>query len=262
MDEFIERQRAIWAAGDYGTLSEHIEDVGEYIVGRTTVATGMDVLDVACGTGNAALPAARAGAEVTGLDLVPELLEGGRRKAAAAGVEIEWVEGNAEELPFADDSFDRVFSTFGHMFAPRHRESADEMARVCRPGGVIGICCWTPEGVAGEIFRAAGSYMPPPPDFAMPPILWGTEEHVREMWPSATAFEFERRDTTLEWDSVEGFADYFVDRFGPLVTARQMLGDGFQDLRRDIVTIWDQRNAADDGTFRLAQEYLVSVVSF
>ena len=102
MDEFIERQRAIWAAGDYGTLSEHIEDVGEYIVDRTTVATGMDVLDVACGTGNAALPAARAGAEVTGLDLVPELLQGGRRKATAAGVEIEWVEGNAEELPFAD----------------------------------------------------------------------------------------------------------------------------------------------------------------
>ena len=262
MDEFIERQRAIWAAGDYETLSEHIEDVGEYIVHRTTVATGMDVLDVACGTGNAALPAARAGAEVTGLDLVPELLEGGRRKAAAAGVEIEWVEGNAEELPFADNSFDRVFSTFGHMFAPRHRESADEMARVCRDGGVIGICCWTPEGVAGEIFRAAGSYMPPPPDFAMPPILWGTEGHVREMWPSATGFEFERRDTTLEWDSVEGFADYFVDRFGPLVTARQMLGDGFQDLRRDIVAIWEQRNAADDGTFRLAQEYLVSVVSF
>ena len=262
MDEFIERQRAIWAAGDYGTLSEHIEDVGEYLVGRTGVATGMDVLDVACGTGNAALPAARAGAEVTGLDLVPTLLEGGRKKAAAAGVEIEWVEGNAEELPFADTSFDRVFSTFGHMFAPRHRKTADEMARVCREGGVIGICCWTPEGVAGEIFRASGSYMPPPPDFAMPPILWGTEEHVREMWPSATAFEFERRDTTLAWDSVEGFADYFVDRFGPLVTARQMLGDGFHDLRREIVTIWDQRNAADDGTFRLAQEYLVSVVTF
>ena len=262
MDEFIARQRAIWAAGDYGALSEHIDDVGEYIVGRAGVTTGMDVLDVACGTGNAALPAARAGAEVTGLDLVPDLLEGGRRKAADAGVEIEWVEGNAEELPFPDGSFDRVFSTFGHMFAPRHRQTADEMARVCRQGGVIGICCWTPEGVAGEIFRASGSYMPPPPDFAMPPILWGPEEHVREMWPSATGFEFERRDTTLEWDSVEGFADYFVDRFGPLVTARQMLGDGFQDLRRDIVTIWDQRNAADDGTFRLAQEYLVSVVSF
>lgn len=262
MDEFIERQRAIWAAGDYGTLSEHIEDVGEYIVGRTGVASGMDVLDVACGTGNAALPAARAGAEVTGLDLVPALLEGGRGNAADAGVEIEWIEGNAEELPFADGSFDRVLSTFGHMFAPRHRETADEMARVCREGGVIGICCWTPEGVAGEIFRAAGSYMPPPPDFAMPPILWGTEEHVREMWPSATGFEFERRDTTLEWDSVEGFADYFVDRFGPLVTARQMLGEGFQDLRRDIVAIWERRNAADDGSFRLAQEYLVSVVSF
>jgi SAM-dependent methyltransferase len=262
MDEFIERQRAMWASGDYAALSEYIEDVGEYVVGRAGVAAGMQVLDVACGTGNAAIPAARVGADVTGLDLVPGLLDAGRDKAAASGVEIEWVEGNVEELPFADGSFDRVFSTAGHMFAPRHRQTADEMARVCRAGGAIAVCCWTPEGTVGDLFRATGPYMPPPPDYALPPLLWGTEDHVREMWGSvATGFEFERRDTTIEWDSVEGFADFFMERFGPMVTAKAMLGPRFEDLRADATAVWSQRNDADDGGFRLAQEYLVSIVT-
>ena len=260
MDEFKQRQRALWAAGDYGTLSDHIRDVGEYVVERVGVGPGMRVLDVACGAGNAAIPAARAGADVTGLDLVPGLLDGGRAKAAAEGVEIDWVEGDAEALPFEDDSFDRVLSTFGHMFAPRHQKTADEMARVCGEAGVIGICCWTPEGVAGEIFRASGSYMPPPPEYASPPILWGTENHVREMFGDARDFEFERRDTTIEWDSVEGFADYFMDRFPTMVTARQMLGERFGELRADVIEIWERRNESDDGPFRLPQEYLVSVI--
>jgi SAM-dependent methyltransferase len=235
--------------------------VGELVVARTEVEAGMCVLDVACGAGNAALPAARAGAHVTGLDLVPELLEGGRMKAAAAGVEIDWVEGDAEELPFDGGAFDRVFSTFGHMFAPRHRQTADEMLRVCREGGVIGICCWTPEGTVGDIFRASASYMPPPPDFASPPILWGTEKHVREMFGSvATDFEFERHSATIEWDSIEGFADFFMDRFGPLVTARQMLGERFAELRGEILEIWADNNEADDGSLILPQEYLLSVI--
>lgn len=261
MDDFKERQRAIWAAGDYDTLSKLIADVGELLVERCGVERGLSVLDVACGTGNAALPAARAGAQVTGLDLVPELLERGRRKAADEGLDIDWVEGDAEALPFENGSFDRVFSTFGHMFAPRHRTTADEMARVCREGGAIGICCWTPEGTAGDLFRASASYMPPPPDFASSPILWGTEAHVREMFGSvATDFAFERHNTTVEWESVEGFADYFMDRFGPLVTARQMLGERFGELRADIVAIWEDRNQSSDGRFVLPQEYLLSVV--
>ncbi len=261
MEEFKERQRAMWAAGDYGTLSEYIRDVGELVVERVGVESGMQVLDVACGTGNAAIPAARVGAEVTGLDLVPELLEGGRRKAAAEGVEIEWVEGDAEELPFAEGSFDRVFSTFGHMFAPRHQRTADEMARVCRHGAVIAICCWTPEGTVGDIFGASASYMPPPPDFASPPILWGTEEHVREMFGSvATGLEFERHTARIEWESTEGFADFFMDRFGPFVTARQMLGERFAELRAETVAIWNDRNEADDGRLVLPQEYLLSII--
>jgi len=261
MEEFKERQRAMWAAGDFGSLSKYVEDVGEFVVARAGVEAGMRVLDVACGTGNAALPAARAGAQVTGLDFVPELLEGGRTKAAAAGVDIDWVEGDAEELPFEDGSFDRVFSTFGHMFAPRHRKTADEMVRVCRDGAVIAMCCWTPEGTAGDVFRASGSYMPPPPDFVSPPILWGTEGHVRDMFGfAAPDIEFERRSTTIEWESIEGFADFFMDRFGPLVTARQMLGERFGELRGDILAIWANNNEADDGRLVLPQEYLVSVI--
>lgn len=260
MDEFKQQQRAIWDAGDYAALSVHISDVGELLVPRAGVEPGMTVLDVACGTGNAALPAARAGATVTGLDLVLKLLDAGREKAEAANVVIDWVEGDAEELPFEDGSFDRVFSTFGHMFAPRHRRVADEMARVCRDGGAIGICCWTPEGTVGEVFKASAPYMPPPPNFASPPILWGTEDHVREMFGAvAPDIEFERHSATIEWDSVDGFADFFMDTFGPMVTARQMLGDRFEEVRRLTVGIWEDANEAESG-LRLPQEYLLSVI--
>jgi ubiquinone/menaquinone biosynthesis C-methylase UbiE len=261
MEEFKQRQRAMWSAGDYAALSEYIADVGERVVERAGVAASMSVLDVACGTGNAALPAARAGGRVTGLDLVPELLDAGREKASAAGLEIEWVEGDAEELPFEDGAFDRVFSTFGHMFAPRHRRVADEMARVCRRGGAIATCTWTPEGVVGEIFRVSASYMPPPPEFASPPILWGSEDYVREMFGAvATDFDFERHLTTVEWESIEGFADFFMERFGPLVTARSLLGERFEELRERIMAIWAEANEADDGSLQLPQEYLLSVV--
>jgi SAM-dependent methyltransferase len=261
MEEFKERQRAMWTAGDYATLGEQISQVGELVVARAGVEAGMRALDIACGAGNAALPAARARAEVTALDLVPKLLEAGRAKAAAEGLEIEWVEGDAENLPFADGRFDRVLSTFGHMFAPRHRQAAEEMARVCHEGGVIAICCWTPEGTVGDVFRASASYMPPPPDFASPPILWGTEEHVREMFASVGSdFEFERHSATIEWESAEGFLDYFVDRFGPMVTARQMLGQRFAELRNDLLSIWRDRNESADGRLVLPQEYLLSIV--
>jgi SAM-dependent methyltransferase len=261
MDEFKERQRAMWAAGDYATLSDHIRDVGEHLVERAGVEAGARVLDVACGAGNAAIAAAKAGAEVTGLDLVPELLEAGRGKAAEAGVEIAWVEGDAEALPSADDAFDYVFSTFGHMFAPRHRQTADEMTRVCASGGTIGICCWTPEGTVGEVFRETGRYMPPPPDYAAPPILWGTEAHVRDMFGDADEIVFERRSARVRWDSTDAFADYFMDRFGPMVTARRSLGEErFAELRAETIEIWERRNEATDGSLDLPQEYLVSLV--
>lgn len=262
MEEFKKRQRAMWAAGDYATLSEHIKGMGEVAVAKAGVEPGMDVLDVACGAGNAAIPAARAGARVTGLDLVPELLEAGRARATAAGLDVEWVEGDAEELPFAADTFDRVFSTVGHMFAPRHRRAADEMARVSRDGGVVAICCWTPEGSVGDVLRAAASYLPAPPDFAEPPIVWGTEEHVREMFPAAQGFEFERHSATIEWESIDGFEDVFMEKFGPMVAARELLGERFVDLRGEIHEIWVRWNESDDGRFVLPQEYLLSAIRF
>jgi ubiquinone/menaquinone biosynthesis C-methylase UbiE len=261
LDEFKARQRDAWGAGDYATLSEYILDIGERVVEHAAIEPRMRVLDVACGTGNAAFPAARAGAQVTGLDLVPKLLEQGRAKANAEGLAIEWVEGDAEQLPFEDGSFDRVLSTVGHMFAPRHQRVADEMVRVCRPGGRIATATWTPEGVAGQTIKAGGAFMPPPPDYASPPILWGSEEYVRERFGSvATGFEFERYVNRIEWDSVEGFADHFMDRFPMMVTARAMLGERFEELRQRTIEIWRDANEAKDGGFRLPQGYLLSII--
>ena len=261
LDEFKTRQRATWDAGDFGTLAEHLTEVGETVVARAAIEPGMRVLDVACGTGNAAIPAAQAGANVIGLDLVPKLLEAGRAKADARGVAIEWIEGDAEQLPFDESTFDRVLSTFGHMFAPRHQLVADGMARVTRDGGAIVTATWTPEGITGDMFRASAAYTPPPPDYASPPLLWGTEEHVRKLFgPVATDFEFERHTNVVEWDSVDGWADYFIERFGPLVTAKAMLGERFGELRDQLVAIWHDANQADDGSLRLPQEYLLSII--
>jgi ubiquinone/menaquinone biosynthesis C-methylase UbiE len=261
LDEFKSRQRAIWSAGEYQELSPLIGDVGELVVARADIKPGMAVLDVACGTGNAARPAARAGARVTGIDLTPKLLEVGRAKATNEGLDIDWKEGDAENLPFEDAQFDRVLSTFGHMFAPRHQRTAEEMSRVCRKGGVIVTATWTPEGTVGEIFKASAAYMPPPPDYALPPIKWGTEDHVRKLFADvATSFEFERHVNWIEWESIEVGADFFMNRFGPMVTAKQMLGDRFGSLREEVVAIWKRANAANDGTFRLPQEYLLSII--
>ena len=261
LDEFKTRQRATWEAGDYSACSPYIADVGELVVARAEIKPGMTVLDVACGTGHGARPAARAGARVTALDLVPKLLEAGRAKAKAEGLEIEWREGDAENLPFTDGSFDRVFSTFGHMFAPRHQRTAQEMARVCRRGGAIVTATWTPEGVFGEIFKVGASYMPPAPEYASPPPLWGREDHVRELFGAvATSFKFERHVNWIEWESLDTFADFFVSHFPLMVTAKAMLGDRFSEMRQRIVEIWRRRNEAKDGSLRLPQEYLLSII--
>jgi SAM-dependent methyltransferase len=261
LDEFKTRQRATWESGDYGACSPCIAEVGELVVTRAGITPRMRVLDVACGTGNAARPAARAGARVTGLDLAATLLDAGRAKAEAEGLEIEWREGDAENLPFENGSFDRLLSTFGHMFAPRHRQTAQEMARVCRRGGVIVTATWTPDGVFGDLSKAAVPYMPPPPDYASPPALWGREDHVRELFGGlATAFELERHVNRIEWESVEAFADFFMAHFPPMVTAQVMLGERFSEMRERIIDIWRRRNDATNGRLLLPQEYLLSIV--
>jgi SAM-dependent methyltransferase len=261
MDDFKQAQREMWSAGDYGELSPMLAEVGELLVSRAGVGEGERVLDVACGTGTVALPAARAGAQVSALDLSPKLVAEGRERAEAEGLEIEWVEGDAEALPFDDDSFDRVLSTFGHMFAPRHRRTAKEMARVCRRGGVIGFCAWTPEGTVGDMFAISAEYAPPPPDYAMPPLLWGNPEHVREMLGSAGRdFACERHEVVVEWDSLEGFADTFMAKFPPMAAAQTNLGERFGELRERTIEFWRRENLASDGSFRFSQEYLLSIV--
>ncbi len=162
-------------------MAEKIASAAELLVERIEVQPGMDVLDVACGTGNATIPVARMGARATGFDLVPELLAIARERAADAMVEVDWVEGDAEHLPFAPDSFDRVLSTFGCMFAPDHERTAAEMLRVCRPGGAIGMCNWTPDGAVGDMFATVSRVVGDPPGGGSPPPAWGTEEHVREL---------------------------------------------------------------------------------
>jgi SAM-dependent methyltransferase len=177
--------RATWAAGDYAAIAELIDEAPPRdLLARVEVTPGQEVLDVATGTGNIAIPAAAAGAQVVGLDLTPELFGTARRRAEEHGVVVDWVEGDAEDLPFEDERFDRVLSAFGVQFAPRHEIVAHELARVCRPGGRIGLVNWTPEGQVGELFKIMGRYLPAPPDYASPPPLWGSEDHVRGLSPT------------------------------------------------------------------------------
>jgi SAM-dependent methyltransferase len=226
LDQMKQGVRATWAAGDYAAIAEKtLWPIGEQIVRRIGVAPGDDVLDVACGTGNAAIRAARAGGRVVGVDLTPELFEAGRRLAAAAGVSVEWVEGDAEALPVDDASFDVVVSVFGCMFAPRHRVTAAELARVLRPGGRLCVAAWAPDGPMGEFFRTIGAYLPPPPPFAEPPLAWGDEDHVRELFAgTGVELAFAREQAQApEFDSVDEEIEFTTSKFGPLIMARRML---------------------------------------
>ena len=188
--ELKARHRKMWASGDYpGMVETFLTPLGPRLAEACQVGPGTRVLDVAAGTGNASIAAAQAGAHVTASDLTPELFEAGRARAAAAGVELEWVAADAERLPFEDESYDVVMSSIGVMFAPHHQLAADELVRVCRPGGTIGLLSWTPEGMVGGLFRTIGPFAPPPPPGASPPPLWGSEAHVRELLGDRVALD-------------------------------------------------------------------------
>jgi ubiquinone/menaquinone biosynthesis C-methylase UbiE len=211
------------------------------------VEPGDHVLDVACGNGNAAIAAARAGGIVTGVDVTPELLDAGR----AVAPDIEWVVGDAQELPFDDDSFDVVLSTFGSMFAPDHRRTAGEITRVVRPGGRIAIASWTPEGSIGDFFRTVAKHAPPPPGDS--PLLWGTEAHVRELFGDIWT---ERQAVRFEFESAQAAAAFYFENFGPVVMARTRAADEaalLDDLRAMFAA-----HGADDGPY--PGEYLIAVV--
>lgn len=220
--ELRTRARATWSAGDYDAVAEGVWPVGERVVARVGVRPGDRVLDVAAGTGNAALRAAQAGGTVTALDLTPELFEAGRRRASDAGISIEWVEGDAEQLPFAEGSFDVVLSTFGAMFAPRHAVAAAEMTRVLRPGGRLGFATWTPDGAVADMFRTVAAELPPHPA-AEPPLAWGDPGHVQQLFDGVT-FEFavDRLSIDPHVDPAE-VVDFYLDSFGPLIMARRAL---------------------------------------
>ncbi|HET9899443.1 MAG TPA: class I SAM-dependent methyltransferase [Streptosporangiaceae bacterium] len=222
------RHRAMWALGDYATVANDvIPDLGKVLVDACGVKPGDNVLDVAAGSGNVAIPAALAGAKVVACDLTPELLEAGRRQAEQRSAVLEWRQGDAEALPFADGQFDIVVSCVGVMFAPNHRASADEMARVCRPGGKIGLINWTPEGFVGQMFTAMKPYSPPPPPGAQPPPLWGREDHVHELLGRHfTDITFSRQMVTVDcFASPSEFRDYFKANYGPTVATYRSLAE-------------------------------------
>jgi SAM-dependent methyltransferase len=253
VDDFKQRARSIWASGHWDSVAKLIEAIGPKLIDRVGVEEGMEVLDVGTGSGGTvAIPAAQRGARVTGADLTPELFEDARRRQAEAGVEVDWIEGDAEALPLDDGRFDRVFSTFGHMFAPRHEKAGAELARVCKPGGVVATTTWVPRGMVGSMFGLMGSRMPPPPDFAQPPVLWGTEDHVREMLePHGLELEFEHEMAHFEHGDAESFMAQYEDNFGPVVTAKAMLGDDWPELRAELKAMYEDFNHADDGSLKI-----------
>ena len=225
IDTAKHRTRAAWAAGDYGAVARReFWMTGERLVRRVGLRPGETALDVACGTGNAALRAAAAGASVTALDLTPELLMAGRELARDAGVAIRWVEGDAENLPFDEGSFDVVVSAFGCMFAPDHERAAAELVRVLKPGGRLAICAWTPEGAMGQFFRTLARHMPPAGPGDRPPLLWGSEAHARALFAGAgmeLTFERDTVPSSYDFPTVDAAVAYYTTTFGPLVMARR-----------------------------------------
>ena len=245
------RHRAMWALGDYPALaSDLIAELGPALVQAAGIRSGDRVLDVAAGAGNVAIPAALAGARVVASDLTPELFDAGRRQAAERGAELEWREADAEALPFGDGEFDAVLSCVGVMFAPHHQAAADELVRVCRPGGTIGLISWTPEGFIGQLFATMRPYAPPPPPGASPPPLWGSEEHVRTLLGDrVTDVAAERRVLTVEhFATPEDFREYFKARYGPTIAVYRSLADDADRVAALDRELAELARRADRGT--------------
>lgn len=248
-DQLKDGHRAIWASGDYAAVAETIAGaLPSALLAELPPLSGADVLDVATGTGNLALRAAAAGARHTvGLDLVPELLEIAAAREHAGGV--EWVVGDAEALPFDDGAFDVVASVVGVQFAPRHQVVADELLRVLRPGGTLGLVNWTPAGLVGQMFAVLGRHLPAPPAFASPPPLWGDPEHVAALLDGHVSGLVARRGiNTFRAASADAFADFFEDNYGPIHTAKRKLGDAWAPCGEGLREVYARLGrATDDG---------------
>jgi ubiquinone/menaquinone biosynthesis C-methylase UbiE len=257
-----EKHRAMWASGDFPAVAtEVIPQLGPVLVAAAGIKPGDRVLDVGAGSGNASIPAAKLGAETVASDLTPELLDAGRRDAEARGIALEWQQADAESLPFEDNSFDVVISCLGVMFAPHHQPAADELIRVCRPGGTISVLSWTPEGFLGDMFATMKPYAPPPPPGAQPAMLWGSEAYVRELFGDrVTDVEARRESLRVEaFETPEAFRDFFKATYGPTISVYKNVGDDAdraEDLDAELADL-GRRYDYGSSTTVMDWEYLI-----
>ena len=252
-----DRQRLTWAAADYGTVATLIVPMSERLAEAADLRAGDTVLDVATGSGNAALAAARCGCAVTGLDYVPALLERARERARAERLDITFTEGDAERMPYPDDSFDAVLSCVGVMFTPDQERAAAELVRVCRPGGRIALANWTPTGFVGGMFRTVGKHVPPPAGLK-PPGLWGTEQRLEELFAGALSeLRVERRHFVFRFRSADDFVEFFRARYGPVTKAFEALDDaGREHLHADLAALVAAFDRGGGPTVAIPAEYL------
>jgi SAM-dependent methyltransferase len=257
------RIKATWTAGDYGRVAEFTEGTARDFIDRCKISPGRRVLDVACGTGNLCIPAAKAGAVVTGVDIAPNLLEEARLRSAREGLRIEFDEGDAEHLPFEADTFDFVVSMFGAMFAPRPEIAAKEVCRVCRPGGTIAMASWTPAGFIGELFKVVGKHAPPPAGVPSP-LLWGDETVVsNRLGDQTTDMRTTRVLATIALPfSIAETVEFYRLNYGPTLKAFASLSEVAQAaLRRDLEDLYARHNQATDGATCIAAEFLEVVAT-
>lgn len=255
------KQQAAWASGDYAIVGVTLQIVGESLAETADIRPGQRVLDVAAGNGNATLAAARRFARVTSTDYVPSLLEKGRTRAEAEGVDVTFQQADAEALPFEDGEFNTVLSTFGVMFTPNQHQSAAEMMRVCQPGGRIGLANWTPDGFIGAIFKTIGKHVPPPAG-VQSPALWGTEGHLQTLFADAEQIEVTRRNFNFRYRSVGHWLGLFREFYGPVHKAFLALSPEQQDdLSNDLSAVAHRFNTATDGSMIVPSEYLEVVVT-
>ncbi len=256
------RQQATWATGDFHHIGRQVQSVSEDLCTALNPRPGQRVLDVACGSGNGAMAAARRYCATTGLDFVPALIERGKVRAAAEGLTIDFRVGDAQALPFADGHFDVIMSVFGVMFAPDQEKAASELLRVCRPGGRIGIAAWTPEGFGGQFFRAHAKYLPPPPQGTTPAVRWGTDAGIRELLGrGAKSVRAELRTCVQHYQSIDHMLSLFREYFGPTRRAYETAGPAqAAHLTADLRAVLEPLNRATDGTVEIVGEYLAAVV--
>jgi ubiquinone/menaquinone biosynthesis C-methylase UbiE len=255
------RQQIAWGAGDYAIIGTTLQIVGETLCEAVDLRSNQRVLDVAAGNGNATLAAARRFAEVVSTDYVATLLERGRERAAADRLPVTFQEADAENLPFADASFDVVLSTFGVTFTPNQQQAANEMMRVCRPGGKIGLANWTPESFIGALFKAIGKYIPPAPGMK-PPSLWGNRAHLDTLFGAKGSVAAESRNFVFRYRSPKHWVEIFRTYYGPVVKAFAAIEpEAREALEADLHTLLDTFNTADDGTLVIPSEYLEVVIT-